>query len=372
MRRILTMPAMVVALAGAVAGAQPQPSLDLTPEEAAEALDAMGPTNAALVYNQLFPQLDEELQHAAQAFELEPADAADQPMSREDAAKKLAASQQLIGRCVETALMPECDFGLRFQDGWGVLLPHLGNLRSMIRVFRADALRLGEAGELEKAAARADAMFGVADQVRHDRVLISSLVSMAIAAHATETAVYLADHEELTAEGRDMLTARMEALRGADYFGLLDCMTMEYTVSAGWMAKLPADTKPSEWLAGLDMGGDGRHVLDRLDSMSRDALYADAARMAEYYRSVGKVWDDPHAVEKIDALGALAGEGAWGESGRVFLAAMGKVKGSELRTLGSLDEALPKLYAYRPPEQPEKGGAGEKAGGPATAPAGRG
>ncbi|MCC7389868.1 MAG: hypothetical protein IT431_14000 [Phycisphaerales bacterium] len=349
------LPAVLLSLAGGAACAQPAPSLDLTPAEAAEALEAMAPTNAALVYYQLFMQEDTDLNIASQAFEFEPVDPQHLSMSVEDSAKKLADSQDRIERFIWTARLPECDFGLRYQDGWALLLPHLGKMRNMARVLRADAVRMGGLGECDKAADCVDGMFGLAEHVRRDRVLISSLVSAAIARLAIDSAVHLAEHGQLTAEGRDMLIARIEALRADDYFGLLDCMTMEYTVSAGWAAMMPPDARAGEWLASsMGEGFEQPEVAARLDSMSREALFADMGKMAGYYRGVQQVWDDPQAIEKVQGLGALVEVGAFGETGRVFLASMGNVKTSELAILSAVDEALPKLIAYRPPEPSEK------------------
>ena len=367
-RRPVLLPALLISLAGGAACAQPVPSLDLTPAEAAEALEALAPTNAALVYYQLFMQEDTDLVIASQAFEFEPVDPQHLSMSVEDSAKKLADSQDRIERFIWTARLPECDFGLQYQDGWALLLPHLGKMRNIARVLRADAVRMGGLGECDKAADRVDGMFGLAEHVRRDRVMISSLVSIAIARLATDSAVYLAENERLSAEGRDMLIARLEALRGDDYFGLFDCMTMEYTVSAGWMARMPAGGTPSEWLRGIDSDNEDDRLLERLDAMGRDAVLADAGKMGEYYRGVQEVWNDPHASEKLDGLGALVEVGAFGHTGKIFLAAMGKVKASELNLLSAVEDALPKLIAYRPPESSEKP-AGAPA--PATPAAGR-
>ena len=345
----IVVPAMLLALVGSAANAQPEPSLDLTPLQAAEVLDAMSPTNAALVYHQLFMFEDTDLNLASQAFEFEPVDPELLEMSVEDSAKKLADSQDRIERFIWTARLPECDFGLMYRDGWGLLLPQLGKMRSMARVLRADAVRQAGLGELDKAADRVDGMFGIAEHARNDRVLISSLVSIAVAKLATDSAVYLADHQQLTNEGRDMLIARLEAIRdGDDYFRVLDCVTMEYTVTIGWLGKMPEGVRPSEWLGGLTEGQDPQS-LAALDRMSREALYADAEKMREYFTRVVSVWNEPDAVSKIDALGSLTGVGAYGETGKLFLASMGRARASELKMLDAIDEALPKLYAYRAP-----------------------
>lgn len=341
-------PAMLLALVGSAANAQPEPSLDLRAEEAAEALDAMAPTNAGLVYLKLIVNFDTKLSEAALYYTGEEIDPESMTMAPDEADLMLAENQSALEKYIWASRLPEYDLGLQYNDGWAMILPHLGKLRSVARVLVADARRQAELGELDKAADRVEAVYNIAWQIRDDKTLISSLVSIAIVNLANQTVADLLEADQLTGPGRDNLVAAAERFQTADPFRILDCIEMEYTVSLGWLAKMPADTKPSDWLTGFVTGDRAKAVLARFDAAGRASMLRDAERMGEYYRRATQAWDDPDAVEKIAALGAVAEAGAFGEMGTLFLASLDRAKSSELRIRAGIDETLALLRAYGP------------------------
>ncbi|VAX42717.1 hypothetical protein MNBD_PLANCTO03-1098 [hydrothermal vent metagenome] len=356
-----TVPLLFLALVGSPAVAQPEPSFDLSAAEAAEVLDAMAPTNAALVYYQIFLQpTDPRLIGARYFYEGEEIDEQTieyAGMTPEEGKQVLIDAQDSIEKYIWAASLPECDFGLQYQDGWVMLLPHIQKLRDICRTLSADAYRLAADGEYDKAADRLEAIYNIGQQIKDDRVLISSMVSLAMAAYANSGVQYMVEHDQLTEQGRDRFITKLEAIQTDDPFNLLDSMVMENTISLGWIARELAEGRSAEQLMELLQDADNPAMTFRMDdkdnrnasrSIEKATLLQDAERMSEYYKQVVAFWNDPDAVTKLEALGAIAEIGGFGEIGRVLTSATSRVKQSELVFATDLDDTLDALYAYRP------------------------
>ncbi len=369
---LVTVSVLFLALAGSPTAAQPEPSLDLSAAEAAEVLDAMAPTNAALVYYQMFMQeTDPRLIGARYFYEGEEIDEKTieyAGMTPEEGEQVLLEAQDAIEKYIWAAGLPECDFGLQYQDGWAMLLPHIQKLRDICKTLRADAYRLAADGEYDKAADRLEAIYNIGQQIKDDRVLISSLVSMAMAAFASNGVQYMIEHDQLTEQGQDRFITTLEALQTDDPFNLLDSVAMENTISLGWIAGELAEGHSAQQIMELLQDSDNPAMTFRMNggdnkntshSIEKSTLLRDAERMSEYYKQVVAFWNDPDAVAKLEALGAIAEIGGFGEIGRVLTSATSKTKQSELAFTDDLADTLDALYAYRPATSTDDGDAEE-------------
>lgn len=72
----------------------------------------------------------------------------------------------------------------------GILLPHLGEMRRLARFLSADAHLAISREDASRYFADLDALLGMAEQVRHERFTISTLVGLAIADLATAVALH--------------------------------------------------------------------------------------------------------------------------------------------------------------------------------------
>ncbi|HRQ72612.1 MAG TPA: hypothetical protein PLU35_06255 [Phycisphaerales bacterium] len=209
--------AVVVALAGACggAGAGGPPTDPLATIRTMDDLRSAGPTNAALVYYRAIiglPSLNDGEIKAAMI------DGDESGMTREAAAKKLEELQGAINTFCRAAAMEECDFGLDFDHGFELLLPHLGKMRMAARLIASDAVRLAEAGQADEAAERLAALYGIARHVADDGTLISSLVGAAVAALANQGVERLLSEGKMGEAGRVALEAAFERLGDDDPF----------------------------------------------------------------------------------------------------------------------------------------------------------
>ena len=158
---IAVLAAVVLALAAASASAD-------VPE--AVAFPAVS-NNAALQYWQAFallPPLDDKQEKLLDNRAL---------ASLDDAASKLLtdshASLLFLSRA---ARLRECDWGLDYNDGASMYMPHLNKARTLARIAALEARRAFEAGQFDRAREMTFGMIAMARQCGGDRTMVSMLV----------------------------------------------------------------------------------------------------------------------------------------------------------------------------------------------------
>ncbi len=205
-----------------------------------------------------------------------------------------------------------CDFGLHYEDGVEMMMPHLSGLRTVARMVLLASRRAQAQGEWEAATSRALECLQIARHVDQDELLISALVATAIAGQALDVLADLVDR----APAGSGVPARVETSLGAlDPAGLVDwaraigsetrvfrrafaAAKLEDVI--GWLGT--AEEDPLEALA--EQSGVPVETLE-------DPEYW-KAELAHYERTMAAVvvqFSRPHA-ERAPALEALEKEGA--------------------------------------------------------------
>lgn len=259
-----------------------------------------------------------------------------------------------IARLVRAGKMPHCDFGIDRDEGFGVLLPHLGQLRTAARMLNADAARCLLEGKPDEAADRFAAIFGLARHAATDRILISSLVSIAIASVPVDG---LVDHNGaamLTPAGRAKVLAAIERFDGAAGFRLKDAiegereMAVETTIlkfdgpNAGRrfadevlsMAAAPSPPGAAQPASGSTK--DEPTDTEKVRMMDGAALQAEARKLNRFYEEVARAWDAPGAAERLKELSRQAERGEFGALGSSLLPAVTKCRVSQDKGVESL------------------------------------
>ncbi len=256
----------------------------------------------------------------------------------------LIAGQETIRGYLKASRIKHADWGVEYEEGFHALLPHLGKLRMTARVLTADALRLLDSGEVEPAAERIAALFRMGEQTSRDRVLISSLVGVAITALAIDQVEELVASEKLTAEARDTILDALNMIdldnpanvRGAvlgerdiflrwatrNYTGPTagaDFVELMYPVVEGTAAE------PPQWTA-------------IISEFNGDQLQADIKEAERYYDDILSIWDLPDAGDRIDQLALLIENGHYGVAGRMVLPSMSKIWDSAQRIRREITE----------------------------------
>jgi hypothetical protein len=221
--------------------------------------------NAALQYWQAFalmPPLDKDQEKLLADWNKVPLDAA--------ALKLTAASEESQRYLLRGAKFRACDWGLDYEDGIGLLLPHLNKARQLARLAALHARSALEQGHVEAAAQDATAILALGRHVGSVPIVISILVGYAIEANAVDLlASYLPELQAL-APG---IVSTYEALPpGATLQRAY--LTMEKELTLRWLVKKLRDAEAREkgawrevWKAAVDrpMGVDTTSQVDSFE-----------------------------------------------------------------------------------------------------------
>lgn len=315
--------------------------------------------NAALLYWRAWESADPQVMKADIDWaEIGQAtDPARLPPSFKAAAATLAASNEAVQLLVRASSLPVCDFELAYEEGFDLVLPHLGKFRGGARMLRIDARRLAVDGNLAEASERVAAMLRMSGQLRGEGVLISSLVGMAIAGAAIDEAEALLGTGVLTRDAAAPITLAARQLDTPDAHGVRACITGEGDIFRNWIARSYNGSKAgAEFVAKwADQAGAGdAQTTARQDSARRkvmamdgQALLAEADRMLEGYRMVDLAWDSTEAEATIGKITADARKGAFGELGVVFFPGFEKPRAAVARFEARLADLRRRLTDLR-------------------------
>jgi len=134
------------------------------------------PDNAALLYYQAFlscPKVDEPVDTQLRDF-------ADGKIAlNKEIEGYVESCRSAIKLAIVASEMRECDWGLRYSEGFSMILSHLAQIRTLGRILIADARILASRGEYAEALARCVTVLKITRHVG-DKTLISTLVGWAV------------------------------------------------------------------------------------------------------------------------------------------------------------------------------------------------
>ncbi len=161
-----------------------------------------GPTNAAILYYRAFMFMNEETSKKV-------SDAISQTdpnwIPDAEVCKLLADNDNAIYTFIRGSKLEIADFGVEYSAGIGALLPHPGKLRAGARLLAVDARPLAHEGKPDEAAERVAAIFNMSRHTTQERLLISSLVSIAIHSLGCVQAEYLINNN-LHGQGQEIVS----------------------------------------------------------------------------------------------------------------------------------------------------------------------
>mgnify|MGYP000116380519 CR=1 FL=1 len=270
--------AAFVALVVMGAGCDKKQPSSASPGTDSVAAPALGSENAAQTYLSVYDALGKPLLDAVAN-----GDAAD-AMLKQHAAD--------IEKIVEASRSPSCDFGVDYSAGLETMLPHLGKLRPLARVLKADATRLLAAGDTDAAAKRVAALLRMAMQIaKPGRTMIELLVANAIALLATDIVI---TNESLA-----------RAAWKTDIQQAIAATQRDLVQNSGQVVQRDVEIAPGSLRQGkgLDLTPLGGRNWNAASQAEREAAAKKLdAIAAEYVRA----WDQPDAVSRLKALGERA------------------------------------------------------------------
>jgi hypothetical protein len=219
--------------------------------------------NAALQYWQAFaqlPALDEEQEELLNDW---------RTVSLSDPAveKLVADSQKSILYLRRGAYCSHCDWGLDYNDGISLLLPHLAKSRSLARLAALDARYKYERGNRNAVPANAHAMMTMARHVGRDPIMVCLLVRFLIEGLAVDV---IAPHLPETNVPYAKSVAMFEALPAAP--GLQQTVPAEKKFFIEWMSRKLREEEEREPGAAAKLwqnllGPEGPQDLKQIDSL---------------------------------------------------------------------------------------------------------
>lgn len=309
------------------------------------------PTNAALIYYKQW--IGRSKDDRDKIREVWP-DAMDKAPT-EEVVKLLEKHHDEIVAYIRAGKAPECDFGIEWSGGFMALMPHLSECRDVARMLALDAQRLAFNGKADEAAERVAAIYQLAGHVAKDRILISSLVSVAIAGVGDKATQYVVTATRPTTASRDMMLAAAKQLRAGD-FGVMSAIRGEREMSSHRLARefqgADAGKKLMNEIGELLLDGKGpdgfKHAEIRQSIVAMDGavLAADLAKMDGYYTELLAAWDTPGVLEKIKALETRLAAGEFGTMAKMVGPSFAKARISQTKAQAALDATIAKLGQF--------------------------
>jgi hypothetical protein len=204
---------------------------------------AQGPearTNAAMKYWQAFglmPSLDKDQEKIVREWETVPLDAA--------ANKIIEQSRNALDYLHRGGKLDKCDWGLDYDDGISLLLPHAGKSRTLAQLAALRARSEFEKGDAKAGVDDVIAMLRLARHVQTDPIMIDQLVGYSIERIAVHAA---APHLPLAKPALGELATALDHLPART--PMAKSLELENRCFVGWMIrelKTVEAAKPGSW-----------------------------------------------------------------------------------------------------------------------------
>ena len=336
MKRARRMAAAVLVGAAAVAGVgAPMASANVAERGAGWQSDGR---NAALYYWRAFYSVDREFQRQSGELLQSPRSATWAPDASTVA--KLEANRGFINQLLTATRIERCDFDIAYEEGLMALIPHLGLMRSGARILVLDERRLLAEGKMDDAAERIAAIYRMSVHLRNDNVLISSLVSMALAGLAADEAQVLAESGKLTETGRDAIVAALQPLNTVDGFGAKRCIEMERRITVDYLRGMLTGPEAGKKLSEADLIQIPEELKKQIFELDEAGVGADLDLLNGYYTGVLRAWDDPAHAAEFAALEKKVESGEFGLIAKVLAPAMSKAKTADIKGADRVREVL--------------------------------
>lgn len=299
-----------------------------------------GDRNAALDYWRLINLLGEdrldlvdrlaEVQGLMHSGTEEDATPVDEPASLAPGgalAQEFAGEQDLIEDIVRASREASCDFQIRYEDGYAALLPHLSPMRKLARLLVVDARRLALAGEHAAATERLAAMLRMARHLTGDRLLISSLVGVAIADMAMREASWLLDRTDGDKAARGILSAAMDRFPQDDPYNVKAALRLEQDLVASLARQFRGPDAGERFVAAyLDISGEwANEQLEPVRAMDGAQFKAEIERAVDAFDLVFAAWDAQDASAELERVSQRFVQGDFGPVASTVVPAFGKV-----------------------------------------------
>lgn len=308
--------------------------------------------NAALRYWPTFASTDREVFAALRAIKWDEVGSNLDPAKMPEEYRKVREMHlQPTGPLVEASRLERCDFGIAYEHGIEATLPHLSFIRGSASMLRFAARERLMAGDADGAASHCAAILRMANQLRHDRALISPLVGFANCDVAFAEIAVLVESGRLTAKGRAELLDACRAIDLNDPMGIKSALEGERRLSANWFTERKGARAGSEivsFLVGAQAVAENdpaqEKYLRTLLRLDENGVAADRKRFDQAYTDCLAVWDHPDRVLEV-CRRIEAGE--YGVLAALMLPSVHRASASAAKFRASLDRTIKLLETVK-------------------------
>lgn len=252
-----------------------------------------------------------------------------------------AIPEWLVNSLLHAASHEHCDFEVEYEKGIQALMPHVGPARNGGRILKVDARAKLAQGDVQGAADRVAAIYRLSEHISRDRILISSLVSIAITHGANEEVSALVASGRLTAQARDTIAAALARFDERDPFGTRRAVDGEREITVTWIRATftgPDAGKNLMVQYGDAFAADEPGVAKIIREMDERRLAEALDQLSTYYDAGMAVWDRPDAVAHLDQLAEQAAA-KFGPLSNFLAPALGRARRSDFEAQAALQAA---------------------------------
>lgn len=272
------------------------------------------PTNAALLYGRAL--------RAMEAGSLELMVSTDDAPPTEDAVSALAKNAEALSLVIEASHLERCDWGIQYGQGPYANVDHASPMRSVVRSLHTDAKQRLLGGDRADAAERIAAMLRIAEHTTQDRIMISSLVGMAMAKVATNRINIMLDEDQVDRAGARVLLDAARRLESVHGFRMVEALKTEKWMACDWLRAAcngpDAGAKVVQSIGWMTENNDDT-LLKGMQLLNDRDMAPHFDGIARAYDDIIAAWDSKDAGHELARIHEAAQKGQYGLIGQAFV-----------------------------------------------------
>lgn len=301
------------------------------------------PENAALLYGRSLRLIPAQtLEHMAETDS-----ETGKPTAR--AVEALKSGGETLAMARRASRIPRCDWGVEYQLGPYALLEHAGLMRRIVRALDNEAVILADS-DMDRSIENVVAMLGIGEHMTQDRLVISTLVSTAIASLCNQRMSAFLDAGVIEPRHAEALLEAIDRVKSKELFGTREALRTEQWMASEWFRAIGTGPEAGPRVAQmLTMLSDGEDevILDTIALMNEAQLAPLFDKAALAYDEMLKALDLADPLPELTRINTAIEQGEYGLIALHFAAAILKIYEPTMRVTNELTKVETRLRALQ-------------------------